>query len=116
MWRRACRRAAMLSIADYLPVRAPRNVEILDGELGLVGRNRKVSNDLNDPVLRSRWHGMLAYIADERGYKPGWIAHKYKEKFDACPPWGARVRPEPPTGEVRSWVRSRLIAFARRSA
>ena len=27
-------------------------------------------------------------IADERGYKPGWAAHKYKEKFGAFPPWG----------------------------
>ena len=62
-------------------MRPPRNVEILDGELGLVGRNRKVRNDLNDPELRSRWHGMLAYIADERGYKPGWVAHQYKAKI-----------------------------------
>ena len=34
---------------------------------------------------------MLAYIADERGYKRGWVANKYKEKFGVFPPWGRRA-------------------------
>ena len=56
---------------------------------------------------------MLAWIGDERGYKPGWVAYKYKEKFGTFPPWGETPEPIPPTPEVRSWVRSRQIAFAR---
>ena len=44
------------------------------------------------PRLRSRdaqrWHGMFAHIANERGYKPGWVAHKFKEKFGAFPDLG----------------------------
>ena len=63
--------------------------------------------------MRTRWHAMLTHIANERGYKPGWIAHKYKEKFGAFPPWGSKPQPIPPTPEVWSWVRSRTIAFAR---
>ena len=35
------------------------------------------------------------WIADERGYKPGWVAHKYKEKFGTWPPWGARAAADP---------------------
>ncbi len=100
----------------FLPQRQPRAVAIVAGELGLVDGNRRAKADLMDPALRARWHSQLAWIADERGYKPGWTAHKYKEKFNTWPPWGARPQPSQPTQEVRSWVRSRQIAFARRSA
>ena len=100
----------------FLPQRAPRNVAVLDGDLGLVDGQRRAKADLTDPMLRARWHSMLAHIADERGYKPGWVSHKYREKFGAWPVWGATAQPIPPSPEVRSWVRSRQIAFARRSA
>ena len=63
--------------------------------------------NLYDPETRRRWHAMLAYIAKERGYKPGWAAYKFKEKFGTWPPWGEAPWPIPPTPEVRSWVRSR---------
>ena len=66
------------------------------------------------PAERDRWHAMLAAIAMERGYKPGWAAHKYREKFGTFPAWGAAPAPIMPTPEVRSWVRSRQIAFAKR--
>ena len=51
----------------FIPQRPPRQVDIdIDGELGEVGRNRRPSVNQYD---RAEWHGMLAYIADERGYK-----------------------------------------------
>ena len=56
---------------------------------------------------------MFAFIAEERGYKPCWIAHQYKTKFGNYPAWGSTPEPIPPTPEVKSWVRSRMIAFAR---
>jgi superfamily II DNA or RNA helicase len=102
----------------FLPQRPPRAVDYVDGDLGLVDRQRRVKVDINDPAVRAQWHGMLAYIASERDYKPGWVACKFKEKFGAWPPWGAVAQQIPPSQEVRSWVRSRMIAFAkgRRSA
>ena len=57
---------------------------------------------------------MLASIGIERGYKAGWAAVNYKEKFGDWPPYGATPTPIDPTPEVRSWVRSRLIAYAKR--
>ena len=97
----------------YLPpTQAPRNVKVADGELGLVDLNRRAKSDLNDPAMRLRWHRMLAAIAAERGYKSGWIAHQYRAKFGAYPSWGA-VEPITPTQEVRSWVKSRQIAYLR---
>jgi DNA repair protein RadD len=59
-----------------------------------------------------RWHGMLIHIAAERGYKPGWAAHKFKEKFGTWPATGI-ADPIEPSPEVRSWVRSRMIAYAK---
>jgi DNA repair protein RadD len=96
----------------FLPQRTPRSIAIGAGELGLVDSKRRVKIDLNDPVVRVEWHAMLAYIANERGYRPGWVAHQYKKKFGQWPPWGAPA-PMPPSAEVRSWVRSGMIAYAR---
>jgi DNA repair protein RadD len=55
---------------------------------------------------------MLTHIAIEKKFKPGWIDHKYKEKFGTWPV-NRTVTPQPPTPEVSSWVRSRQIAFAK---
>ena len=96
----------------FLPKRPPRDVLVADGELGLVTNGRARGPDY-DPETRARWHGMLNYIAEERGYQRGWIAHKYREKFGTFPAWGSTPEPIPPTPEVRSWVRSRQIAYAK---
>ena len=85
----------------------------LDGDLGLVDGTRHANGRTYDAVERARWHAMLAHIGEERGYKRGWVAHKFKEKFGAWPTWGISPQPMPPTHEVRSWVRSRMIAYAK---
>ena len=98
----------------FLPQRPPRYVPFVDGELGLVDGNRNPKIDLTDPSVRARWHAMLTHIGEERGYKPGWVAHKYKERFGTWPAYGAKPLPQAPSPEVRSWVRSRMIAYAKR--
>ena len=95
------------------PQRRPAAVAFRDGDLGLVDASRRVSGNVYGAVDRTRWHAMLIQIANERDYKPGWVAHKYKEKFGTFPAWGASPQPIEPTPEVRSWVRSRQIAFAK---
>ena len=88
-----------------------QSVIFRDGDLALVDRKRRTVLATSDPNERMRWHGMLTYIAAERGYKPGWVGHKYKEKFGTWPPSDAQ--PMQPTPEVLSWVRSRNIAYAK---
>jgi DNA repair protein RadD len=95
----------------YLPTTSPRAVEVIDGDLGLVDSSRRVRPNPEDRV---EWHSMLAAIAAERGYKPGWVAHQYRNKFGDWPPYGAVPVPREPSVEVRRWVRSRMIAYARR--
>jgi hypothetical protein len=60
---------------------------------------------------------LLGYV-EERGFKPGFAYHKFQEKFGAPPPWPRHMNPTPipPTPEVRSWLRSRAIAFAKARA
>jgi DNA repair protein RadD len=53
---------------------------------------------------------MLTAIGIERGYKP---AVNFKEKFGTWPPFRT-IEPSEPSAEVRSWVRSRMIAYAKR--
>jgi superfamily II DNA or RNA helicase len=96
----------------FMPRRPAEYIRIQDGDLGLVtGASAKAP--VYDPAERAQWHAMLTAIADEKGYKPGWIAHKFKEKFGLFPPWGSKPQPISPSAEVRSWVRSRMIAFAK---
>jgi superfamily II DNA or RNA helicase len=98
----------------FLPQRPPRAAPIRDGELALVDGSRRAKANGYDPAERARWHAMLIQIGIERSYKPGWAAHQYKTKFGAWPPSGSAPLPIPPMPEVRSWVRSRLIAYAKR--
>ena len=55
---------------------------------------------------------MLTGVAVERRYRPGWVAHKYREKFGDWPQRGG-ITPIKPSPEVLSWVRSRNIAWAK---
>jgi DNA repair protein RadD len=97
----------------WIPVpRAGRDRDFLDGELGLV-IGGKANGHQYSPDDRRRWLAMLHWIAGERGYQRGWVAHKYQEKFGIWPAWGAAPEPIAPTPEVRSWVRSRNIAYAK---
>jgi DNA repair protein RadD len=98
----------------FLPQRPPRAVSFFDGDLALVNGAKHAEGYSYAPSERARWHAMLIWIGDERGYKAGWAAHKYKEKFGVFPAWGASPNPVAPTAEVRSWVRSRMIAYAKR--
>jgi superfamily II DNA or RNA helicase len=97
----------------FLPQRPPRPVAVARGELGLVQDGRAHAHAY-DPQERARWHGMLTAVAAQRGYKPGWAAVNFKEKFGTWPPYGSTPEPIPPTPEVYAWVRSRLIAYAKR--
>jgi DNA repair protein RadD len=100
----------------FLPQRPPKPVVYAAGELAEVARNRTTMPNVYDPATRAMWLGMLTSIATERGYKSGWAAYQFKEKFGQWPPSGVTVMPIPPLPEVRSWVRSRLIAYAKSRA
>jgi DNA repair protein RadD len=55
----------------------------------------------------------LKYIAADRGYKPGWAAYKYKEKFGDWPKGLDHWSPILPSPATLGWIRSKQIAFAK---
>jgi DNA repair protein RadD len=95
----------------FLPKRPAEYTPHVEGNLGLV-TNGKAKAGVFDPA---EWQAMLTFIAEDRGDKPGWIAHKFKEKFGRWPDVPYRW-PIEPSREVLSWVRSRDIAYAKRRA
>jgi hypothetical protein len=58
---------------------------------------------------------MLQWHAQDRGWKPGWAAQKYKEATKVWPR-GMNVNPTYPSASVQQWIankaRQRAIAFA----
>jgi DNA repair protein RadD len=96
----------------FLPQRPPKAMVFRDGDLVPVDRNSRTASTISNPDERIRWHGMLTQIAISRGYKLGWAAHKFREKFGTWPAVRS-IGPIEPSLEVLSWVRSRNIAWAK---
>jgi DNA repair protein RadD len=99
------------AVCGWRPQPKPKPIVMADGELGRVNRQRRVDPTLWTDAERRQFHSELAWIARQRGHKPGWIYFKYLEKFGCKPPpVGEPIAPAPAT---LAWVRSRAIAFAR---
>jgi superfamily II DNA or RNA helicase len=99
-------------VCHWRPQRKPEAVEVADGELGLVDRSGVVKLPTHNTDDQRQFFRGLLYIAEERGYQRGWAAHKYREKFGVWPSW-RHAEPAFPDAAVRSWVRSRQIAYAK---
>jgi DNA repair protein RadD len=65
-----------------------------------------------DMVLRQDWYSGLLFICLEKGYKEGYASTVYKQKFGTWPD-GLRKVAKQPSLAVRSYVRSRQIAWAK---
>jgi DNA repair protein RadD len=65
-----------------------------------------------DRETKQVWYSGLRWICKERGYKEGWAANKYKEKFGVWPRKLAEAEVPPPPELIR-WVKSRNIAWAK---
>ena len=102
-------------VCGWQPRPKPVAVEVADGELGRVDRALRTKGHDWTPGEKTAFHCQLLWIAREKGYKDGWAAHKHKEKFGGWPA-GHFAEPEPPDATVRSWVRSRQIAYAKAMA
>ena len=96
----------------FMPRRPGEYLHVRDGDLARLERDGSLRHHEYSAEQRVMFQAMLAHIARERGYRSGWVSHKYKEKFGHWPPTNS-VRPIPPSQEVLSWERSRRIAFAK---
>src|SRR5439155_14898812 len=83
--------------------------QTLDGELVEIAVGERV--EVQD---RAVFHAELRGYAAEHGYKSGWSAHKFRERFGHFPPWrwNDDLAAEPSL-TTRCWIKSRIIAWAR---
>jgi len=103
----------------YFPQRPPKAVVFDDADLVAYDQQlRKADVTGVDAQDQAEFHAMMIWIAQSRGYDKaaGWASHKFKDKFGHWPPWGAVPKPMIPSAEIRAWVRSRDIAYAKRKA
>jgi superfamily II DNA or RNA helicase len=87
-----------------------REISQVPGELReLEAANRALHVNNQD------FYSQVLFYAKTRGYKDGWAAHKYKEKFGVWPK-GLQEKMEPPSTETMGWIKSRIIAYAKARA
>jgi hypothetical protein len=80
------------------------------GELEeLQASNNKQTADRQD------FYSQVLYVARSRGFKDGWAAYQYKEKFGAFPRNIEQVV-KIPSPTTLNWIKSRAIAFAKAKA
>ncbi|WP_305986449.1 DEAD/DEAH box helicase [Roseibium sp. MMSF_3544] len=88
------------------------DVETVDGSLvALDGSKRKYS-----PDEKRRWYAELLGFACENGKSQKFALAQYRQKFGEWPYKKNGVRPVKPSDEVKSYVKSRMIAYAKRQA
>jgi DNA repair protein RadD len=99
----------------WMPEPKARHIDFEDGRLGLVvGGKARAQAYTNEEKVR--WYQMLIGEALRRGKKPGWAWYLFKDKFGHEPDRFWNRTALAPAPEVSSYVRSRLIAYAKRRA
>jgi superfamily II DNA or RNA helicase len=85
-------------------------VKTLDGDLVEIGAGAEPEEQ-----DRLTFYLELRAVGLERGYNPKWPACQFKDRFGTWPPWAWNRQPAlEPSLATQRWVKSRLIAWARR--
>ncbi len=87
------------------------DIEVAEGELRKLDRKTKKPAT---PDRKQHIYSQLLQVARNKGYSPGWVAHKYRAMFDVWPR-NMRDVPATPTPELLKWLKSQQIAFSKAS-
>jgi superfamily II DNA or RNA helicase len=88
----------------------PNHILIVPGEMQeLQAANRKKLID------NQKFYSQIIHYGREKKYQDGWAYHQYIKKF-GVPPSGLRAIPEIPEQKTLSWIKSRLISYAKGKA
>jgi DNA repair protein RadD len=72
-------------------------------------RLQKKANKVITPERKAEWYGELRLYAQTRGFKPGWAAVTYREKFGV---WPNKIEPAKVSGmsdEVSNYIKHKII-------
>lgn len=87
-------------------------VEVVAGKLAELNPQKKKKPEATH-ADKQRWYSQLLFIAKQRGYRSGWSANQYRQKFDVWPR-GLAETLATPTPEVVSYVKASMIRYAKR--
>lgn len=86
------------------------NVEFEDGELKELKKPKRKEFTQDE---KQRWFSMLLGVVQQRGYKSGWAANQYKQKFGVWPR-GLSEHSIEPDIDVLNYVKHSMIRYAKR--
>lgn len=97
----------------HIPETQPKVLDTHDGDLVEVTSVGYESHEYSY-ADKMRWFSGLAYYCEEKGYKPGWARHAFKEKFGH---WPNRIivacQPVPPGIEIKGFIRHKQIRYSK---
>jgi superfamily II DNA or RNA helicase len=85
-----------------------------DGELTELTRTERKAATIHTPAVKDEWLGMLKYIRNLKGYKDGWAAWAFKDKFGHFPARVHAITPQVPSEEVLAFIESKRKKSIRR--
>jgi len=91
--------------------RMSKDVEYIDAELGEVCFKTKKVKKTHSKQEKQEWYSQLISYGRAKGFKDGYAAHKFRDKFGAFPR-NLTGKPQEPTVEVLSWVRGQAARRA----
>jgi DNA repair protein RadD len=62
-----------------------KGIVFLEGDLGLVDADNIARKSGYTKEEKQHWYQQLKYVQEREGYAAGWLAHKYRAKFDVWP-------------------------------
>ena len=104
----------------FKPEPGQSKIEAEDGELVEMTKPKNGAKLNGHVMVGSKWiphgefYGQLCQYAIERGYKSGWASNQYREMVGVWPNAHKSQRPIDVSSEVNSWIRSRMIRFAKK--
>ncbi len=87
-----------------------KKVEAIEAELKEL-RKPKTKKETFTIDQKREWFGMLKHEQMRKGYKPGWLSHKYREKVGVWPRGMDNVAPIPPTKDFTNFLTYQRIRF-----
>jgi DNA repair protein RadD len=97
----------------WRPQPKAKPVDVIDGALGLVNRDRTVQPENWTSADRQHFWAELIWIAREKGWSAKAPLAMYRERFRTWPDSRTPPQPATPSLATRRWVKSRTIAYAR---
>jgi DNA repair protein RadD len=88
-----------------------KKIAALQADLVRIGKGPKQAATMEE---KRRFFGMLEYHRTQKGYAPGWSAHKYREKFGVWPREMNDVPRIQADSGFRNWITHLQIKYAKR--